>query len=380
MLQGPRKIHRPAYGSFSRNEWAIIGAPSDLIQQLAYGLSASLSEHYRLGYVDADPQSPQTALAYGSTLEYTDKATFHRLDFKAPLNRFQLRPLFNDQDAVLVNGNHFRAKKQIVIIDPRGEASLRKRLDHLTDVSLFLLTEEMTGPYAFLKKSLPHWADIPTMAIEELPLIAELLGQHLKAAQPPLSGLVLAGGYSQRMGRDKGLIDYHGRPQREYMQDQLASFCVDTWLSCRPEQQAKLSAFKTIPDTFIGLGPFGALLSAFRERPDHAWLVTAVDLPLLDEATLQQLTEGRNPSKVATAFRNPATDSPDPLLTIWEPRSYPVLLQFLAQGYASPRKVLLNSPIERLEPRHPQALTNVNSPEEYARIIAQLQGGKHRSR
>ena len=61
---------------------------------------------------------------------------------------------------------------------------------------------------------------------------------------------------------------------------------------------------------------------------------------------------------------NPATGWPDPLVTIWEPRAYPVLLQFLTQGYSCPRKVLINSDTAVIEAQNPQILLNANSPEE----------------
>ena len=53
---------------------------------------------------------------------------------------------------------------------------------------------------------------------------------------------------------------------------------------------------------------------------------------------------------------------PEPLITIWEPRSYPTLMQFLTQGYSCPRKVLMNSDIQLVVPEFPEELTNVNHP------------------
>ena len=75
---------------------------------------------------------------------------------------------------------------------------------------------------------------------------------------------------------------------------------------------------------------------------------------------------------MATAFRSPVNAFPEPLIAIWEPRSYPVLLQFLAQGYSCPRKVLINSPVELLEAPNPLALKNVNTPEELAEVRERL--------
>jgi molybdopterin-guanine dinucleotide biosynthesis protein A len=175
------------------------------------------------------------------------------------------------------------------------------------------------------------------------------------------------------MGRDKGLIDYHGQPQREHAAGLLAAFCEQVFISCRPDQAAQLnSRWPALSDVFLGLGPMGAILSAFQAQPDAAWLIVATDLPLLDQPTLWQLVQRREPSKMATAFHSPTEHFPEPLIAIWEPRAYPVLLQFLAQGYSCPRKALINSDVELVEAAHPQALFNVNNPEELADVMLRL--------
>jgi molybdopterin-guanine dinucleotide biosynthesis protein A len=373
-------LTRPGYGQFHHNEWAIIGTPCGKIKDLAFDLIERLSDQFRFGYVDADHQSVdklesdgRTVMARSARLVYTDKISHHRFDFKAEMDKFQYRWWFNEQDAVLVNGNHFRADRQIVVIDPEKEASLKKKLDRLTDVALILLSDGISEIYPFLRAHLKNVANIPVMRVDDRPRIAEWLQEQMAKTRPPLYGLVLAGGKSQRMGRDKGLIDYHGKPQREYAADLLTHFCEKTFLSCRPEQLPGMdSEYPALVDTFMELGPFGAILSAFREYPDHAWLVVATDLPLIDKTTLAQLAAKRNVSKMATAFQSPANEFPEPLITIWEPRSYPVLLQFLAQGYSCPRKALINSEVELVEAANPDALKNVNHPEELVVIMQHL--------
>ena len=142
------------------------------------------------------------------------------------------------------------------------------------------------------------------------------------------------------------------------------------YLSCRPEQVNEMpEGYPTLPDSFDGLGPFGAILSAFRQQPNHAWLVIACDLPLMDKSTLSYLINHRNPSKTATAFNSPVNEFPEPLIAIWEPRSYLTLLQFLTQGYSCPRKVLINSDVQLLDAENARALMNVNSPEEYEEVM-----------
>jgi len=126
-----------------------------------------------------------------------------------------------------------------------------------------------------------------------------------------------------------------------------------------------------VEDKFIELGPFGAILSAFQKDPNAAWLVVACDLPFLNQKALTFLKENRAISKVATAFHNPETNFPDPLITIWEPKSYQILLNFLAQGYSCPRKVLINSDIETLT-YDSSILTNVNDPVAFEKIMKRI--------
>ncbi|MEM9820144.1 MAG: NTP transferase domain-containing protein [Bacteroidota bacterium] len=379
------QLARPNYGQFARNEWAIIGSPCGNIQQLAYDLTRALSDQYKVAYVDADHQgadeeaavgrTTKSAMAHGATMEYTDKITFHRFDQKATLGLHQYRVHFNDQDIVLVNGNHFLAKQQIVVVDPRKEKSLQKKLDRLTDVQLILLEEGVAALPDFLRQHLAEEEveSIPVHSIQDRPAIIAFLRQQMAAALPPLTGLVLAGGKSQRMGRDKGQINYHGKEQRAHIFDQLNQLCDSSHMSCRPEQAAQmLMEFPVIADTFSGLGPLGAILSAFRQMPNRAWLVVACDLPLLDADTMQYLIDHRDPSKMATAFNSPVNKFPEPLIAIWEPRSYPILLQFLAQGYSCPRKVLINSDVKLIDAPHPKALMNVNSPEDYEEVMELL--------
>ncbi len=182
---------------------------------------------------------------------------------------------------------------------------------------------------------------------------------------PKLNGLVLAGGKSQRMGNPKDKINWHGKEQRYYAADLLAPFCDEVFISCRQDQLENFDPnYNALTDTFLNMGPFGGILSALRSQRDTAWLVVACDLPLLDEKSLEFLIENRNIEKAATTYESPFDGLPEPLITIWEPKSYPLLLNFLGSGITCPRKVLINSDTLILKPSNPDSLMNVNTPED----------------
>ena len=151
----------------------------------------------------------------------------------------------------------------------------------------------------------------------------------------------------------------------------LSKFCEETYLSVARYEESKLPQ---IADKIEGLGPYSGIVSAFMQDPNTAWLVVATDIPLLNEDTIRQLVENRNTSKYATCFHNPETNFPEPLITIWEPRSYPRLLNFLSMGYSCPRKALINSDVEELEIANKGHLFNANTPEEMEQVLAKLNG------
>lgn len=366
------KTPKANFGNFGRTEIAIMGTPCGEIKKLAHQIIGKL-KGFKIAYVDADHKTEEEEvpghIQSGASFIYTDKIKFRRLDFVGEFDKFQRNQVFNEYDLVLVNGNHFEANMQIVVVDERKP--LENKLNKITNPIAILRNSAEERLPEYLENHLGKELEIqPLYNINQIDKVSDLIRDALVLNVPRLNGLVLAGGKSERMGQDKGLIDYHGLPQREYLYHMLDTFTENTFMSCRPEQVSEFGEqFKTLPDSISGLGPFGAIISAFREFPNNAWIVIACDIPLIDQQTIMQLIQDRNPSKVATAFYNGETKFPDPLVTIWEPKAYPQLMHFLSLGYSCPRKVLINSDTEVLQPANNNALLNANSPEEYEQVM-----------
>ncbi|MDB5155174.1 MAG: mobA [Mucilaginibacter sp.] len=364
---------RPALGNYGRNEWAIVGAPCVYIKALAVSVISALSSNYKCAYADTSHNDEVVLapgrLANGAVLEYTDQINHQQFDYITSPTPFKLRQQFAGIDLVLVNGNHQQANAQVVIIYENKRASLEKRLAQLTNVELILLADNVDEVFDFIKEAIPNCLDIPLYRLNQTDKIIAFFETKMQQAKPALNGLVLAGGKSMRMGYDKGSVNWFGKEQRYHVADMLKPLCQEVFISCRADQKLQINInYNALEDTFAGLGPFGAILSAFREQPDKAWLVVACDLPLLETETFKFLTEHRKTSAIATAFNSPDNEFPEPLITIWEPKSYPALLAFLAQGYSCPRKVLINSDVNLLQVPNPEALTNVNTPDDLEKV------------
>lgn len=355
-------LTKPLGGDYHRHEWAVIGAPCSIIERLVQKLAIQLGKSHKVGYLDAAHKASEAAFPYHSI--YTDNISYQSFSFRQAPGLKQHRKYFNNLNILLVNGNHFKADKQIVILNEKKKDSLKRKLDRLTDVRLVLVEKEGDQLYDFLHGVVKE--DTAIYSIDDVNRIGDFITDDYNQSVAPVLGLVMAGGQSRRMGKDKGSIDYYGQPHREYLANLLSPFSDQVFMSLRQVQAEEVhSEYEHLYDSFTGLGPYGALLSAFKRHPNHAWLTIACDLPFLNHETLQYLVDNRNPSKLATCFHNPETGFPEPLITIWEPSIYPVLLEFLSQGYSCPRKVLINTEIEELTLEDTFRLDNANDPESF---------------
>ena len=189
-----------------------------------------------------------------------------------------------------------------------------------------------------------------------------------------LFGLVLAGGRSRRMGRDKASLPMNGKSLVTHVLELIRQICPQVFISLRPGQEAPLKTAElggttAIDDQYGEIGPLGGILSAFKAYPDNPWLVLAVDLPCLDRNTLEYLVAHRDPEKPFTAYRG-GDDLPEPLCAIYEPQSRDILMDYFNNSRSlSPRNILIEEETQLLSPPHPWALANVNTPEEYEKAL-----------
>ncbi|HEU5292340.1 MAG TPA: molybdenum cofactor guanylyltransferase [Cyclobacteriaceae bacterium] len=183
-----------------------------------------------------------------------------------------------------------------------------------------------------------------------------------------INGLVLCGGKSSRMGKDKSLINYHGKPQREFLAELLKPFCDQVFVS--GPKNSKVSQ-TNIPDHFDLDSPLNGILSAFHFDPLVNWLTVPVDMPNIDSKAIQYLFKHRDDHKTATCFLNSDGQEPEPLFTIWEAKSKPMLFDFYNSGQVSLKKFLIENDICLVKAPNLSLLTNINTEEELQAYLKQ---------
>ena len=195
----------------------------------------------------------------------------------------------------------------------------------------------------------------------------------------PVTGLVLAGGESRRMGRDKALLPTARGPLLLHVARTLATTCAEVLVVDRPPGRYRHLGLPVVLDRLPGRGPLVGLHAGL-EAMRHAYgLVVACDMPGLTPAVarflVQRALEAERRGTPVDAVVPLRRGRPEPLLAVYARRLAPVAEALLEQG-RPPLRALLAAPgvrvawVDEAELRtidpDLRCLVNLNTPADWA--------------
>ena len=184
-----------------------------------------------------------------------------------------------------------------------------------------------------------------------------------------LIGVVLMGGKSSRMGTDKSLLEIEDQPLYKIAGQKLSIFCNEVYLSVNEKQKAENTyKYSCIKDLYEAEGPLGAMLSCMDKLETHI-LFLACDMPFISKDDIETLIEKRHKNHICTAFFHPEKQIYEPLLSIWETASLPLLEMYFENGNRSLQKFLHQQNIPKINIPNPENFININHPDEWKLIL-----------
>ena len=177
-----------------------------------------------------------------------------------------------------------------------------------------------------------------------------------------MSGIILAGGRSSRMGTDKAELMLKGKPLLAWQVEKLRALGVkDVLIS----GDYYLPDTKTVPDELPGCGPLGGIYSCLRAAANDRCLVLSVDTPLVPPSALYHLCQAHKEGVTVLCHSN----FQEPLLGIYDRKTVSAAYDLLTVGSAPVRSLDSRVNWATFDYVGPEEfLMNCNTPQDFDRV------------
>ncbi|MDO8444796.1 MAG: molybdenum cofactor guanylyltransferase [Deltaproteobacteria bacterium] len=188
-----------------------------------------------------------------------------------------------------------------------------------------------------------------------------------------VTGIILAGGKSSRMGRNKALLDFGGRRIIEHTVDLFKSiFPKVIIVTNTPEEYANLG-IKTVTDIFPGKGSLGGIYTGLiHSSHDHSFIASC-DMPFLRRELIEFLISLKGGYDVVVPRLK---DGYEPLHAVYSKRCSKSMEAMINKGDLRiigfyPEVRVREVSEEELAPyiSEPSPFVNINTPEEYEEAV-----------
>ncbi len=103
--------------------------------------------------------------------------------------------------------------------------------------------------------------------------------------------VILTGGGSRRMGRDKAMLPISGKTMLQHLIDKYSASLGEVAVSVNQKGRFSFAGARELVDRYPDMGPLNGLVSAFEESSEDMVFMTGTDLPFGDPELVKRLAE-----------------------------------------------------------------------------------------
>jgi len=183
-----------------------------------------------------------------------------------------------------------------------------------------------------------------------------------------ITGIILAGGKSQRMGTDKGMLPLNGKPFISHIYEAMRPIFGDNIMVVSSNTDYDAFGYKRIEDLISDKGPVGGLYTALKQSKTKFNLVLSVDVPLVSTELLQWLVNNHDDSYLITQVQ--VNDKESPLVAVYDRALRTLLGEHLAGNQLKLRDIIAEVNVQTLTvpAKWSAQLQNINTEEDYKKI------------
>ncbi|UCF43557.1 MAG: molybdenum cofactor guanylyltransferase [Planctomycetota bacterium] len=200
------------------------------------------------------------------------------------------------------------------------------------------------------------------MGIDEVELADGRWTCKLKA-----TAIIMAGGESVRMGRDKSMLPVGGRSMIEHIANQIRPHFDQVLISADDKAKYGFLGVDVISDEVSGRGPLGGIASALKASANELNFVVACDIPEIDMARVKtMLRQGRENDAVVP--RSGAAEY-EPLFAVYKKGILGAIESALLSGNYRIMDALNSCRIKYVDVENSEWMKNLNTVEDYEEFV-----------
>ncbi|MBL1281060.1 MAG: molybdenum cofactor guanylyltransferase [Fluviicola sp.] len=150
-----------------------------------------------------------------------------------------------------------------------------------------------------------------------------------------ITGVILAGGLSSRMGTDKGLMLLNGKAMIQYLIDTLKPILAEVIIIANNKEYDKFG-LKVFPDKIPFKGPVGGIYSGLHHSKTEKVLIVSCDTPFITKELIQLLIDSENNEVVISK----QDDKLQPLIGLYSKNTMSTFKRCIEEDKLKLRKVL----------------------------------------
>lgn len=256
-----------------------------------------------------------------------------------------VRHTFNHCHLILVEGGMKEGKEKIEIVPP-GECPL------------------LSGDAAARAVVSDHYSapDLPSFKPQEVERLCSFIEErYIRAA---ISGAVMAGGKSSRLGVNKAFLKFHDRPAVELVLEKVSALVSPVIIITNSPAEFRYLNIPAASDILPGCGPLSGIHAALSLSPAEYVLVVSCDLPLLTPQILRSLLTAY-PGYDITLYKHAQFE---PLCAVYRRTCLPALEELIDHGEYRIIDLFPTLNVKVIRTDQNEAFQSINTPEDYERL------------
>lgn len=191
-----------------------------------------------------------------------------------------------------------------------------------------------------------------------------------------INGYILAGGKSSRMGTDKGLLDFNGKPIVQLVIEQLQPVFNKVVIVSNNVDYEKFG-LEVIPDLIKDIGPAGGIHAALSHSNSEKIFIVSCDMPFITTKAILYIIEHVGQAQITLPLNHGKTE---PLFGIYSKVCLSVWAELIQQEKVKLQEMenyfdLLKINVDQNELFTDSLFANINDENDLQKALKRLKNG-----